>query len=917
MPLSPLAEEIDALVSGGYLPLLRPSAPPGVQINFKNDQRVSDGKLPSKYLNAEWWGLPGWRKLSPTAEDAGHWKQWPGAGICLVTGTIVAFDIDVKVAADDTSERAERGRKLVAALKDAIATALGVPVKELAMRWRDNSTSCVIFVRLSDQLGKQKHRYTDPAGGSGADYAVEFLAAGQQVMIAGTHPTGTRVYSSLPALPLANVPVISASEAMAILCELDEQASRLGFEINSSRSKMLDEPRGPHAPAEAVRRQIMARRADWIPVVIPYTASDQREWRVPSAALDRDLEEDLVIYDDGIFDHGTERAHTPVSLICEFGMIERDGEITFGGCPDYGRRADVRYAVVAETDTTVVRPTEAEALKWLCSRLAGRDFAPFHDSLDPRDVLVRVSGAVGLNLQQLENAYLYCKGWFDPSVDGTVAFNPAAWMPNDRQANADFIAALSATDPQQFAGLAEKWREIDAVTESTFAEQFDRILGERAAECAKVASGMTGIRVVTGLIDPTTIAVREYVVEPRLPLGDVTQCVGEPGISKSTLALRDALAIAADDEILLRGADGASPERLHRSGAVIVYNAEDRLAEMERRLAAAMRHYRVVALKHPVILWSGVDHQHLTIMHRPDARSPLKRAPGADRLEQMMRDHRPVLVCLDPQISLAAGANENSSDDMNALLQELANLASRNNANIHVIHHTSKASRDNRGDMGAGRGSFAAVGKVRSAYTLTNVTGDGDEKTWGVTADDNLIRLDFAKISHGAKPKQPIVFRRVSIGVGNGRGIPPGTAEALFDQLPRERLQAEGDSAAVLEIVDIRKLVTSAAGKTVNAEMAMRVAEIVDAAIGDFDECQLASFREPIGERLRQAGLTDAKTRSIVTGVITSALIGDGVEFERGGHIVRLRAFKKSGAETAPWLLAREVRPMCKEGEDA
>ena len=169
---------------------------------------------------------------------------------------------------------------------------------------------------------------------------------------------------------------------------------------------------------------------------------------------------------------------------------------------------------------------------------------------------------------------------------------------------------------------------------------------------------LSTFRVITGVIAAKKLPVRRWLVQPRLPIGDVFQLVGEPGTSKSTFALRDALAVATNRESLLRGmgADGepVTAERLHRSGAVVVYNAEDRLDEMERRLAAAQRHYGVTSadMKHAIVLWSGVDGTTLKIMHRSRERGALQRAPGADTLEATINKHGAVLAILDPQISL-------------------------------------------------------------------------------------------------------------------------------------------------------------------------------------------------------------------------------------------------------------------------
>ncbi|WP_425069968.1 AAA family ATPase [Reyranella sp.] len=432
------------------------------------------------------------------------------------------------------------------------------------------------------------------------------------------------------------------------------------------------------------------------------------------------------------------------------------------------------------------------------------------------------------------------------------------------------------------------------------------------APASPAADVLPPLCVVTGLVDAQALPVRCWLVAPRLPIGDVTQCVGEPGISKSTFALRDALAVATGDERLLRGVDVAgapiSPERLHQAGAVIVYNAEDRAEEMRRRLAAAQRYYGVTpeAMAHPIILWSGIDHPRLTIMQRRTDRDALQRAPGADTLEQVARQYGAVLIILDPQVSLCAGARENDNDDQDDVMQTLAVMATKLGCNIQVVHHTAKATRDAKGDMGAGRGGFAAVGKVRSAFTLCNVTGQGDEKDWGVNAGDRLIRLDYSKVSHDRRPTEPLVFRRVSAPVGNGAGA-AGSAAAVFDGPPREALRLGGDRAPVLELIDHRALVAAAAvgGDAKDKAQAVAVAEIADDLLGTVDRIALGDMWPGMGERMRTAGLCKAKARNSVTAHITAALGGNGASFVRRGQVVRIRVAKDADLETSPWWVVR------------
>lgn len=451
-----------------------------------------------------------------------------------------------------------------------------------------------------------------------------------------------------------------------------------------------------------------------------------------------------------------------------------------------------------------------------------------------------------------------------------------------------------------------KW--LEAITDDLDQTASDAALFDPKPEAPPALPDLV---VVDGPIDAAAMPVRQWLVQPRLPIGDVAQCVGEPGVSKSTFMLRDALVVATGREDILRGVNAEGKpitfERLHVSGPVLIYNAEDRIDEMRRRLAALQRCYGVTEMRHPIILWSGVDQETLTITRRDDDRKAVKRAPGADVLERLIEQHKVVLAILDPQIALTAGGHENSNEDQDVLFQELARMATRRRASIVVVHHTAKHTRSAKGDIGAGRGAFSAVGKVRSAFTLVNVTGEGDEKAWGVSAADGLVRLDYAKVSHDRKPTGPILFRRLNVPVGNGHDIAAGAANAMFNESPREALKAAGDNAPVLEIVDIAVLAARVKDQPRDEAKCQAIATTVDEIMGDMSETTIADIRGAVAVRLREQGIVNTLHRPTVTGEITAALAGDGVQFLKGGQIVRLYAVKKKIGEKSPWWIMREI----------
>ncbi|WP_417578595.1 AAA family ATPase [Pelagibacterium sp.] len=421
-------------------------------------------------------------------------------------------------------------------------------------------------------------------------------------------------------------------------------------------------------------------------------------------------------------------------------------------------------------------------------------------------------------------------------------------------------------------------------------------------------------------IAPQSLPVRKWIVEPRFAPNTVTLGVGAPGVSKSTLALRDGLAIAANRPDLLHGLDAngnpIGPDRLHVSGPVIIYDAEDPLSEMQRRLAAMKRFYGLNDgdLKHQLILWSGVDRP-LTLAHRDDAKGFLKRfagdakSAGADHLEQVIRETGAVLVWLVPLIDLASGGAENDTDRQKELVGIIRRVAETCGVSIGVAHHTPKAASDAPGDMNSARGAGSAVGVARGMFTLVNVTGErSDEKSWGVSREDDLFRLDYAKVQYGKLPKEPVIIRRMSKPVGNGSGMAPTEAAALFGESPRERLEAMGDFAPVLTVVSAKDL--AAINKTRNRddEKAQRIAVIIDALMGDRDEMKVSDLVSPAAVKLQEDGICNTKHRPTITGEIRVALFGKGVRLERDGQTVHLHVEQKGRGPTSPLWVVRTTK---------
>lgn len=127
------------------------------------------GKVPSRYtVERQVVGFPNWTSYQATARDVAQWRADPDLGICLQTRSLRALDFDLTDAA------------YAEYVRDALAL-LGY---RFPYRTRSNSPKFLTLFRLEGEHRKQI--LNTPYG------SIEFLATGQQCIVAGTHPSGAR-----------------------------------------------------------------------------------------------------------------------------------------------------------------------------------------------------------------------------------------------------------------------------------------------------------------------------------------------------------------------------------------------------------------------------------------------------------------------------------------------------------------------------------------------------------------------------------------------------------------------------------------------------------------------------------------------------------------------------------------------------
>lgn len=182
------------LVLGLTEDLLPVVSDPAVKISELSKMKAI-GKTPS-VINGSGFaaGFPSWTSHVATDAEIAKWSKEPRYGICLQTRNISALDTDVTDPAE------------AAAIDDIIIKHLGVTAK----RWRADSSKFLKLVSIPE--GDYTKRAFKTNHG-----IVEFLANGQQCIVAGTHTSGER-YQWTDGL--LSIPTLTPTQFEALWAEL-------------------------------------------------------------------------------------------------------------------------------------------------------------------------------------------------------------------------------------------------------------------------------------------------------------------------------------------------------------------------------------------------------------------------------------------------------------------------------------------------------------------------------------------------------------------------------------------------------------------------------------------------------------------------------------------------------------------------
>lgn len=240
-----------------------------------------------------------------------------------------------------------------------------------------------------------------------------------------------------------------------------------------------------------------------------------------------------------------------------------------------------------------------------------------------------------------------------------------------------------------------------------------------------------------GTRDLSAIPPRRWLYGHELIRGFVTILASPGGVGKTAYTVPVALSVALGRPLLDQQA------KVHVQGSVWLYNLEDPLVELDRRLAAALKAHGIEQSQVNSRVYTDSGREKPLCIATRDRYGDLKVWPNTKDLIDAIKIRGIVLLVVDPFIHSHEG-KENDNGEMAKMIAEWGKVADGADCAVWLVHHFRKGGSGS--DPDSIRGAVAIVGAVRSAWTVSTMSTD-EAKALNVPEDDRgyYFRHDNAK----------------------------------------------------------------------------------------------------------------------------------------------------------------------------
>jgi hypothetical protein len=212
------------------------------------------------------------------------------------------------------------------------------------------------------------------------------------------------------------------------------------------------------------------------------------------------------------------------------------------------------------------------------------------------------------------------------------------------------------------------------------------------------------------------IAPYEWLLGRHMLRGEVVATAALGGTGKSSLSIIECLSMVSAKTLLH---DAVPPDPLR----VMLINLEDNRNTMDKRIAAAMRHYGLTQQDIGGRLFVKAKGE-LRFKIAETSKSGLlaRNEVLIRRMVDLLIHHRIDVLYVDSLIR-SHGASENDNNDMEQVIECFESIASRANCGIHLWHHFRKTNGDGV-TVDSARGAKAVIDALRSVRILEKMSSE-------------------------------------------------------------------------------------------------------------------------------------------------------------------------------------------------
>ena len=260
---------------------------------------------------------------------------------------------------------------------------------------------------------------------------------------------------------------------------------------------------------------------------------------------------------------------------------------------------------------------------------------------------------------------------------------------------------------------------------------------------------------------PAQIPLRQFLLGKHYSIGACSITAAAGGIGKSTLSLLDAVSFRVGRDLL-------TGEFLDGPRRVWIWNAEDDVDEMERRIIGICAHYSIDRNEIMDGLFLDSGYELPLDLARSSVRGAWIDEPLIDRIAARVKERNISVISLDPLVALAS-LPENDNPGHAKLIRTLnTRLAKPAECCVDIDHHTRKLS---VGQLGPTvddiRGAGATIYAARSSRILNPMTLAEAEK-YGIEAEERFSYYRLERVKANMAKRGTICWvRMVEVPIPN------------------------------------------------------------------------------------------------------------------------------------------------------